>query len=285
MIVWDLTCSTACQSLIFEFPSRKAITRVHTSPSVDISRDSNGHISVVRDATVRWLGMQVVLHVLCMLMWPWPDPRSRSQSFQSCENCSFPGLSPPPFSSGAQNWWLMVIVCDLIYSLSKSDFRISFWESYHESSNFAECRYFTKFKWPYFGSAWRYSQMVEHAGSPTGSVHDLDPIQGQGQGHGASAVPKITENCTAFYLHAACGWNLVVAIAGRPQQPVHTGGDDHQPPCGAFWLCLFCVVVHFFWLVNVCLCCVRFSFSIPSQEIALGNVSEMIYMCRLELKP
>jgi len=41
----------------------------------------------------------------------------------------------------------------MIYSLSESDFRISFHESYHESSNFAECRYFTKFKWPYFGTA------------------------------------------------------------------------------------------------------------------------------------
>jgi len=27
-------------------------------------------------------------------------------------------------------------------------------------------------------------------------------------------------------------------------------------------------------LVNVCFCCGRFSFSIPSQEIGLGNVSE-----------
>ena len=26
------------------------------------------------------------------------------------------------------------------------------------------------------------------------------------------------------------------------------------------FLCLFCVVVHFFWLVNACFCCVRFSF-------------------------
>ena len=33
------------------------------------------------------------------------------------------------------------------------------------------------------------------------------------------------------------------------------------------FLCLFCVVVHFFWLVTVCFCCVRFSFSIPGQEI------------------
>ena len=35
--------------------------------------------------------------------------------------------------------------------------------------------------------------------------------------------------------------------------------------------------VHFFWLVNVCFCCARFSFSIPSQEIGLANVSEMNY--------
>jgi len=30
-------------------------------------------------------------------------------------------------------------------------------------------------------------------------------------------------------------------------------------------------------LVNVFFCCVRFCFSIPSQEIGLGNVSEMTY--------
>jgi len=60
---------------------------------------------------------------------------------------------------------------DLIYSLLELDFRISFYESYHESSNFVECRYFTKFKWPYFGSARGYSQMVGHVGSPTGIVH------------------------------------------------------------------------------------------------------------------
>ena len=35
---------------------------------VDISRNSNGHISVLNDATVRWLGMLVVLHALCMLI-------------------------------------------------------------------------------------------------------------------------------------------------------------------------------------------------------------------------
>jgi len=35
---------------------------------------------------------------------------------------------------------LMVIVLDLDYSLSEPDFRISFYESSHESSNFADCR-------------------------------------------------------------------------------------------------------------------------------------------------
>ena len=46
----------------------KLFTRVQTSPFVDISRNSNGRISVVRDATVTCLGMLVVLQVLCMLM-------------------------------------------------------------------------------------------------------------------------------------------------------------------------------------------------------------------------
>jgi len=35
---------------------------------------------------------------------------------------------------------LMVIVLDLDYSLSEPDFRISFYEGSHESSNFADCQ-------------------------------------------------------------------------------------------------------------------------------------------------
>jgi len=41
--------------------------------------------------------------------------------------------------------------------------------------------------------------------------YDLDPIQGQRQGHGAFELPKISET-------------------------VHTGGDYRQPPYEAFWL-------------------------------------------------
>jgi len=55
-----------------------------------------------------------------------------------------------------------------------------------------------------------------------------------------------------------------------------------QARCHRRWLnlalvCVFCVVVHLFWLANAWFCCVRFGFSIPSQEIGLENVSEMTY--------
>ena len=54
-----------------------------------MSWNSNGHALVVRGDTVRWLGMLVVLHVLCMLMWLRPDPASRSRPLTwSSENPS-----------------------------------------------------------------------------------------------------------------------------------------------------------------------------------------------------
>jgi len=110
-------------------------------------------------------------------MWPWPDPRSRSRSFWTpkiAENCTFLGLSPPLFSRAAQSWWLIMVVWDLIYSFSKPHFRISFYENYHESSNFAQCRYFTTFKWPYFCSAWNCSQMVGRDGSHHTDIVHID---------------------------------------------------------------------------------------------------------------
>jgi len=53
---------------------------------------------------------------ICAPVWPGPDPRSRSmsRSFWSSENSTFLRLSTPPFSCGTQNWWLMVIVWDLV---------------------------------------------------------------------------------------------------------------------------------------------------------------------------
>ena len=55
------------RGFLVEFPSRKAVTRVQTLPYVHISGNSDGLISVLRDATVTWLSVPVVLHVLCML--------------------------------------------------------------------------------------------------------------------------------------------------------------------------------------------------------------------------
>jgi len=35
-------------------------------------------------------------------------------------------------------------------------------------------------------------------------------------------------------LRTGRGYNIVIVIAGRPQQAVHAGGNDCQPSCGAF---------------------------------------------------
>ena len=85
----------------------KAITWVQTSRNVDITRTSNGRISVLLEDRVTRLGMLVVLQVYCTPIWPWPDPRSSSWGFWSSENCTVLCLSPPPFRHGAQNWWLI----------------------------------------------------------------------------------------------------------------------------------------------------------------------------------
>jgi len=155
--------------------SRKASTGVQTSPNIDISRYSNGHTSVVREATVRRLGMLVVVHVSCI--WPWLDPRSRSmsRSLWICENCTFLGLYPPPVSCGPQNWWLVVIVWDLVYSLSESSFRISLRKL---SQEFKLCGMSVFHE---IHISWGYGQMVGHAGHRYCACWcDLDPIQRQG---------------------------------------------------------------------------------------------------------
>jgi len=115
----------------------------------------------------------VDLNQICTSLWLWPDPRSRSRSlsFWSSENCTFLGLSFPPFWHWAQNWWLIILVWDLVYSLSQPDFLISFSVSYHVISNFAECQHYRTFIGLYFRIAWCYSHMVGYAGSPIRIVH------------------------------------------------------------------------------------------------------------------
>jgi len=121
-------------------------------------------------------------HVIWCVGRPWPHMHISVTSTQSkvkVKVTELPKLRKVHFSRsissavlcGAQKWWLAVIVRDLDYSLSESDFWISFRESYHESSNFALCPYFTIFQWPYFGSVWRYSHMVGRATSSTRTVY------------------------------------------------------------------------------------------------------------------
>jgi len=35
-------------------------------------------------------------------------------------------------------------------------------------------------------------------------------------------------------VHSGRGYDLLIVIAGMPQQAVHAGGDERQPPWGAF---------------------------------------------------
>ena len=76
------TWSTDSRRPLFEFPSRKGINRECRY----FTTFKWPHISVLGDATVTWLGMLVVLHILRMLIWPWPDPRSRSLGFWTSDN-------------------------------------------------------------------------------------------------------------------------------------------------------------------------------------------------------
>jgi len=124
-------------------------------------------------------------------------------------NCTFLGLSPPPLLCEAQNWWLIVIIWDLAYSLSEPDFRIYFLESYHDIANFAECRYFTKFKWPYLSTA---DTTVTSLGTLV-VLHVLcmlmwpGPDSRSGSRSQAFELPTISE-------------------------AVHAGSDDHSPLAG-----------------------------------------------------
>jgi len=64
----------------------------------------------------------------------------------------------------------------------------------------------------------------------------------------------------------------------RPFLRFQAGCRKRQLNLTLVFLRLFCVVVYLFWLVNVCFCCVRFSFSILSQDMGVGNVSEITFV-------
>jgi len=111
---------------------------------------------------------------------PWPDMRTSVTSTRSkVKVMELPKLRTLHFcrsvSSAVLAWSSNLMVDSDIMGpglqLVGAQFSNFFSERYHESSNFAECRYFITFKQPYFRSAWCYSQMVGHAGSATGIVY------------------------------------------------------------------------------------------------------------------
>jgi len=105
LIVDHNSMGSSLQLVWTQFPFKTAITCLKTSWNVDITRISNGHVSVLLDAMVTRSGMLGVLYVLRILIWPWPDPRwrSRSLTFRSSENCTFLCLPPPLFWRGTHN--------------------------------------------------------------------------------------------------------------------------------------------------------------------------------------
>ena len=99
--------------------------------------------------------------------------------------------------------------------------------------------------------------------TPLGTEVDL------GAGHIAlDGFPALRERGTAPPLLGPCLlW---------PRSPISATAE--------LLLCLLCVVVHTCWLVNACFCCVRFSFSISSQEIGLGPSPKWLMLCRVGRK-
>ena len=92
------------RGFLVEFPSIKT---VQTSSKVDISRNSNGHISVVRDA-VGHAAIPTRTVYADVILSPIPI-QGQGQGHGAFElptiahNFIFLRLSPPPFSRGAQN--------------------------------------------------------------------------------------------------------------------------------------------------------------------------------------
>ena len=116
----------------------------------------------------------------------WPDPRSRlrSRGFWTSENCTFPTLSPPPFTMGAGKWPLVLystmskfgraglLIFVLVFvarDLELGRVRVVSPSRKSFFSNFNEIWYVDTGRW------------LMHDGMP------YDQIQGQG----ASEVPKI----------------------------------------------------------------------------------------------
>jgi len=122
-------------------------------------------------------------------------------------NCTFLALFPPPLSRDTQNWWLVVIVWDLVYSLSEPDFsnfllrKLSWQLKFHE------------IQMAIFGSAWHHSQMVGHAGNSTGIVHaDMTLTRSKVKVTGLLNFRQLAKSCMLAAMTAAPLWDFLVVI-------------------------------------------------------------------------
>jgi len=74
----------------------------------------------------------------------------------SCDwKLHFSRISTLPVWHGAQNWWLIMIVWNLV-SLSEPNYKFLSQKAIARLQNFAECRYYRTYKGPYFLIAWDY---------------------------------------------------------------------------------------------------------------------------------
>jgi len=118
------TYFTACQCPIFESPSQKVITWHQTLRNIDNTRISKSHISVLLEARVTWSGMLIVM---CCAYW---------------------------YDMTLTKSTLKVKARAMTAAPSQGLLLISFSESYHMTSNFAECQYYSTVKEPYFCIDW-----------------------------------------------------------------------------------------------------------------------------------
>ena len=100
--------------------------------------------------------------------------------------------------------------------------------------------------------------------------------------------------CSTFLLIGECVWATFTSFYLDPYLsfPLRIDALCFQARCRKrrlYMVLVFCVyfIVHFFWLVNACFCCVSFSFfSIPSQQI--GSVKHLrndLFCVEWDIKP
>jgi len=91
----------------------------------------------------------------------------------------------------------------------------------------------------------------------------------------------------SFFLHFFLTFLLPYLSFPLRIDPLHFQAGCHKRRLNLAlgFLCSFCVVVHFFWLVNACICCVRFGFFHTKPRDWLGETSpKWPLLCRVVCK-